>query len=272
MDKISHLLGESSTLIDDLLSTNAQTVIFCSIDYGVLNLAAEYIKNVLKAEVFEIAPDESNSIKIEQARAIINSSINTHAKNRYFIIHHADTMNKATQNSLLKLFEEPNSRNYFFLMSNNYRRLLPTVISRSKVMKLSKISRESIKNSLAQRLSKFSKDQISQMEFIAQDNVEIWQKMIGEKDYFESRAMTAKLAKQIISSKNLYDRIKLIKQIGKDRQLADSLAEVIIKIYKTLLKRKPTNQSLEQLEKWSNVRDALAMNSSVQLTLTLAVI
>lgn len=272
MEKIGHLLGESGALIQNILDSNAQTVIFSSADYGVLKLASDYIKNILKAEVFEIFPDESNLIKIEQARAIISSSINTHTRNRYFIIHHADTMNKATQNSLLKLLEEPNSKNYFFLMSSNHRRLLPTVISRSRLIKLPKISRQLIKEAIAQELNKFSKDQVSQIEFIAQDNYEIWQKMIEEKEYFELKTRTATLAKQIISSNDLYEQILLIKQVGKDRQFADSLSELIIKIYKTLLKKNPTDQTILKLEKWSDARDLLAMNSSVQLTLTMAVI
>ena len=59
-------------------------------------------------------------------------------KYRYkiFIIENADTMTVAAQNALLKTIEEPPENCVFIMLSENYERFLPTVLSRCVLIKL----------------------------------------------------------------------------------------------------------------------------------------
>jgi len=51
---------------------------------------------------------------------------------RVCIIDPAETMNAVTANSLLKILEEPSVSFYFIMISHRWRRLLPTLLSRSR--------------------------------------------------------------------------------------------------------------------------------------------
>ena len=55
------------------------------------------------------------------------------------IIWLAEKMNAAASNKLLKIIEEPPDRTFFFLVSDNYEQILPTILSRTQLVKLKKI-------------------------------------------------------------------------------------------------------------------------------------
>lgn len=63
---------------------------------------------------------------------------------KIMIIWLADKMNAAAANKLLKLIEEPPNKTLFLLTAKNLESILPTIISRTQVTKLSKISNSDI--------------------------------------------------------------------------------------------------------------------------------
>jgi len=73
------------------------------------------------------------------------------------IIWLAEKMNTAAANKLLKIIEEPPERTFFFLLSENYEQIIPTILSRTQLVKLKKISDEEMTKALIERHS-VSKD------------------------------------------------------------------------------------------------------------------
>ena len=60
----------------------------------------------------------------------------------------ADKMNPAASNALLKILEEPAPNHYIFLLTSQINRLLPTIVSRTQVIRFKPISRKFIMESL----------------------------------------------------------------------------------------------------------------------------
>ncbi len=54
------------------------------------------------------------------------------APRKVFILWHAEKMNAATANKMLKILEEPPPHTYFFLLTDDSRQILPTVLSRTQ--------------------------------------------------------------------------------------------------------------------------------------------
>lgn len=83
---------------------------------------------------------KSEQIRIHQIRALDDFlAVGTHRQGyRVIVIRPAEAMNQATANSLLKVLEEPNSNTLFILVTNNKRRLLPTILSRCHVLNFPK--------------------------------------------------------------------------------------------------------------------------------------
>ena len=84
-------------------------------------------------EIFE----DDNGIKIDSIREIakISSSATYEGGNRIFIIKDAEKLKKESSNALLKIIEEPEEGDFFILLSKNLN-LLPTIKSRSTIVKI----------------------------------------------------------------------------------------------------------------------------------------
>lgn len=82
----------------------------------------------------------SRQIRIDQIRALEDFVfVGGHRGGaRVVVLEPADAMNAAAANSLLKILEEPPSSVYFIMNSSRWRRLLPTIRSRCRVLKLAR--------------------------------------------------------------------------------------------------------------------------------------
>ena len=90
-------------------------------------------------DIETVSPEpKKKNISVEQIRALRTTSYQAAhtADCRAFIIERADTMNAASQNSLLKVLEEPPSNVVFILVCEAAKNLLETVVSRCVVFSL----------------------------------------------------------------------------------------------------------------------------------------
>ena len=98
-----------------------------------------YINNIFqrdKTSYIELTTDKA-SISVESTRELINSLALVAPISRVIWIHEADLLTVAAQNTLLKKLEEPPANTTFILSLRNYRKLLPTIISRCQLIHLS---------------------------------------------------------------------------------------------------------------------------------------
>ncbi len=90
-------------------------------------------------DIETVAPEEKKkNITVEQIRNLRTTAYHSAhtAKRRAFIIEQADTMNVGSQNSILKVLEEPPSDVLFILIVTSAERLLDTVVSRCVTLSL----------------------------------------------------------------------------------------------------------------------------------------
>lgn len=104
-----------------------------------LNYFCRQLNNPLSKnnpDIFTI--DQNTGWGIDQIRQIKHflSQKPLASKNKIVIIYQSDNLLPEAQNALLKNLEEPGVNNYLFLLSNNYRTLLPTIISRCRLYRI----------------------------------------------------------------------------------------------------------------------------------------
>lgn len=85
----------------------------------------------------------ADMIKKEQIALLIQelSTSSMDSGTKVYIIKEAEKMNTAAANSLLKLLEEPHKNHYIFLTTTNYKRILPTIVSRTQVIHFKPVPR-----------------------------------------------------------------------------------------------------------------------------------
>ncbi|MEI6690660.1 MAG: hypothetical protein WCL07_02815 [bacterium] len=82
---------------------------------------------------------EKNTIAVATIRALISSLATSTSKSRLIWIQNADCLTIASQNTLLKILEEPPESTSFVLTLLNKRALLPTILSRCTQLHLDSI-------------------------------------------------------------------------------------------------------------------------------------
>ena len=97
--------------------------------------------------VFFISPD-GETIKKEQILALEHEFSMAASHERVFIIEHIDKASVASANSLLKFLEDAGENCYGILLTENINLVLPTIISRSQVVKFVPLSRDHIYHEL----------------------------------------------------------------------------------------------------------------------------
>lgn len=93
--------------------------------------------------------DDGESIKIEEIRKIIER-LNMTRQSRYkiLLIQGLERMTLEASNSFLKILEEPPSKTIFIMTTNNVRLILPTILSRVRIVKFNCVSVSFLKEKL----------------------------------------------------------------------------------------------------------------------------
>ena len=106
--------------------------------------------------IYVKAAGKTKAIGVNDVRAQMAAHMHVRpyrAHYKIFIVDHADTLSVAAQNALLKTIEEPTSFAIFMLLCENHYMLLPTVLSRCVLFKLSPVSAEQAGRLLRSRVN-----------------------------------------------------------------------------------------------------------------------
>lgn len=105
-------------------------------------------------------------------------------KKRIYIIRECEKMRTEAANSMLKFLEEPDSDIVAILMTNNINNVIPTIISRCKVIKLNNISKST--DNVDMELDNLAINFVYNLETKGIDTIidlkDIWFSVVGTKD------------------------------------------------------------------------------------------
>ncbi|MGC9081434.1 DNA polymerase III subunit delta', partial [Sulfurihydrogenibium sp.] len=98
-------------------------------------------------------PYDGKEIKIDSIRDAISFLSLKASKGKVLIIEKAENMNTESANALLKTLEEPPLNTLIILTTSNQNKILPTILSRLKKIRFSKLSNEEVRDILSLRVS-----------------------------------------------------------------------------------------------------------------------
>lgn len=174
---------------------------------------------------FEILPS-TKEYSIEDIKNLIKETKIYNPKTRIYYLENFHLSSIPAQNSFLKLLEEPPSKVQFVLTTDNKNNLLPTIVSRTKIVKLQK-------NDKHENMDKFVFDEtkISLMTFKITDK-ESAQKILFQlinffREKLDSDKKAALILKEILHLNSLLENNNLNPQLTIDQALI-----FIYKLYK----------------------------------------
>lgn len=179
-----------------------------------------FVKNIIKeqqiepADIFKIEP-EKKEFGITQVRDIIKRVALAFTKTQLYILYDFDTASYDAQNAFLKTLEEHQKSIQFILVAKNPRRLLPTILSRAKVVDTTDRTQE-FENSNTGALSEFLKTKslkIMNSKITFDDLIDFFRQRL------ESDKKAPKVLKEIISAKYVAENNNVDTRLALDHLL-----------------------------------------------------
>lgn len=246
-----------------------QTTILSVSDYEWGEQIAKYIAEVANFDyevVYPLKDDKINldvgKIYVKQARELVQKTRTALKKNKVYIIYKASTMNEQAQNAFLKSLEEPNSSTFYILLVNNVHSLLPTVLSRSQILKITPLNNDASLKLIPDNIPANIKQQIL---FVANGNPLLINKLVNDSSLISQYSAHITTAKSFLTT-STYQKLITINKLKDSREDAIATLDALIKILSTTIKT-PDKQLLALLNNALNARNDLLSNLNVRLTL-----
>ena len=246
-----------------------QTTILSVSDYEWGEQIAKYIAEVANFDyevVYPLKDDKINldvgKIYVKQARELVQKTRTALKKNKVYIIYKASTMNEQAQNAFLKSLEEPNSSTFYILLVNNVHSLLPTVLSRSQILKITPLNNDASLKLIPDNIPANIKQQIL---FVANGNPLLINKLVNDSSLISQYSAHITTAKSFLTA-STYQKLITMNKLKDSREDAIATLDALIKILSTTIKT-PDKQLLALLNNALNARNDLLSNLNVRLTL-----
>lgn len=142
------------------------------------------------------------------------------AEYKVMIIWMAEKMNIAAANKLLKIIEEPPDRTIFILISEQYEQLVPTITSRTQLIKIKKIKDADLIERLVKKYE-IPREKAEQIAFLADGNIVTAKKLLqegAEEDFFTSFFIQWMRISFGVNVPEVMEWVNTIASVGREKQ------------------------------------------------------
>jgi len=190
-------------------------------------------KNFSNKDIIISVFPEKTEYSINQIRLIQKEVKYFNHKKRIYVFFNFHLSSSEAQNAFLKLLEEPPSNVIFILTTSNIYSLLPTIVSRTKIINLKKTNKNAENNfdkNIGKIIEKIKKGQLNLIKVNDKDSAKnITLSLIN---FFKTRLFIAADLKAYIILKELIKKFSLLNNNNLNPQLTvDNLLIFIYKCY-----------------------------------------
>jgi len=278
MEKI--LLAKSTNrLIDNYLDNPSHGVMIVGKKGSGKSYLAQYlVKHLLNVKSLDnlpyfikIAPVK-NTISIDTIRELQSSLKlmvpNNNYPNRVVLIEDAGHMTDEAQNALLKTLEEPAVGTVLILTATNEKSVLDTIASRTQIIKINKVSAESITNHFANL--GYEKSAIEKAILISDNRIGLIKTILDNNPKSDEDSLVDINNAKMILGLNRFDRLVLVNDY-KDRDSAIGLVDAFCTLSRAAL----VKSNLNSQKRWQKLykqayqaKEQLIKNAGTKIVLT----
>jgi len=242
-------------------------------DKGVgLSTIAKYMCSLCKVKPTVILPEKDEKIDLEAGiisvdimRRLYEDTRSKHSSKQIIIIDYAERMTQQAQNAFLKLLEEPGLGVYFILVTNSISKLLPTIVSRVKIINIKPISTEQT-NEFLDLLKIDDKTKRSQLLFMAGGLPAELSRLNNDEKYFEARSVIIRDARELLSG-SIYRKLLIAQKYKDNREAVLLLLLDMSKILKLTIESNPQIETIGKIDSILETYSHIEANSNIRLAL-----
>ncbi|HAN09089.1 MAG TPA: hypothetical protein DCP90_00565 [Clostridiales bacterium] len=204
-NKVSHayIINSDDFISRDMVAqTFAKTLMCVESDVESCNdcISCKTFEHQNNPDVSYIDSEDKKSIGVEQVREKLIFDINIRPyQNKYkiYIIKDADNMTESAQNAILKTIEEPCEYIILMLLSTDYKKFLPTILSRCMLIDLKPINVDSMNKYIVDNYNKKTED-VDIYAAFSEGNISRLDNLIKSKEFTEFRNDLIEITKMFL--------------------------------------------------------------------------
>lgn len=217
--------------------------------------------------VFE---DDGESIKIETVRKILERlSMTRQAPYKILLVQSLERMGVEAANSFLKMLEEPPERTIFIMTTDNVRLILPTILSRVRVVQFNSVSHLYLREKLK---SLYPERDAETLETVSLLSMGKTGKAVHLMEHPESLAEYLKIYHDIqnfFAYKSVVERFSYIEEMAEDPKKIETFINILTHVVRSqmLELKKDSPKQIKALSKINEAAMLLKKNVNVRLVL-----
>jgi DNA polymerase III subunit delta' len=183
-----------------------------------------------------VIKDEGGSIKIEQIRDVIaRLQMTNQANYKVLLIDGAQRLTPEAANCLLKTLEEPPQNTIIIMTTSNVREILPTIISRIRLIKFSSYSQKFLKEKLGPVYPDADEETLEQVCSLSMGKSGKAIKLLEDSDLLASYRTMYNMLCEFLEDKPLHAKFKLVEEIIADDRDTKEFLEVFTHLVRSRL-------------------------------------
>jgi len=224
-----------------------------------------------------VIKDDGKSIKIEQIRDITSRlQMTKQAKYKILLIKAIERLTPEAANSLLKTLEEPPPHTIIVMTTGNVREILPTIISRVRLIKFSAYSQKFLKEKLKSLYPDANDEALEQVCSLSMGKSGKAIKLLKDSTLLASYRTMYNMLCEFLKDKPLYAKFKLVEEILADDRDTKEFLDIFTHLIRNRLHKGLADQSLANDKKdyymnllsyLETTRNLLKRNINVRLAL-----
>lgn len=180
--------------------------------------------------------DEGGSIKIEQIRDVIaRLQMTNQANYKVLLIDGAQRLTPEAANCLLKTLEEPPKNTIIIMTTSNVREILPTIISRIRLIKFSSYSQNFLKEKLGPVYPDADEETLEQVCSLSMGKSGKAIKLLEDSDLLASYRTMYNMLCEFLEDKPLHAKFKLVEEIIADDRDTKEFLDVFTHLVRSRL-------------------------------------
>ncbi|PIR55069.1 hypothetical protein COU74_02710 [Candidatus Peregrinibacteria bacterium CG10_big_fil_rev_8_21_14_0_10_36_19] len=213
--------------------------------------------------------DDGESIKIEDVRKLIERlNMTRQANYKVLLIQGIERMTTEASNSFLKILEEPPENTIFILTTNNSRDLLPTIVSRVRVVKFNHLSLSCLEKILLENYPNFNKETVEKIGLFAMGKSGVAIDLIENSEVLSEYINIYNQALGFLEHRSVYDKFNYVEELlASEKQLAVFLNMLTNILRSKMLNGENTERNINNLLKIDEVGILLKKNVNSRLVL-----
>ena len=217
--------------------------------------------------VFE---DDGESIKIETVRKILERlSMTRQAPYKILLIQSLERMGVEAANSFLKMLEEPPERTIFIMTTDNVRLILPTILSRVRVVQFNSVSHLYLREKLK---SLYPARDAETLETVSLLSMGKTGKAVHLMEHPESLAEYLKIYHDIqnfFAYRSVVERFSYVEEMAEDPKKIETFINILTHVVRSqmLELKKDSPKQIKALSKINEAAMLLKKNVNVRLVL-----